>query len=202
MPVLGISDNSPLANGKVNELRLHHVKDHTGGDNYFLRSYGTQGGPAEQTIHFRGHELAEVVRYHWKRVDGGWLATSMSIMAFSKGKLRVQVRSVVNQNDLAIRAPTDAENRRKVISSPVYMLGRLLAPQSLGAQSTGPPPNAARDDQIGGGGNCGDTEISGPCSSPLTDYLIEGAAFAAAVAASLTAAAATAGIIAPLVGCN
>jgi len=162
MPILFISDASPLARGRANERAFVTGRDTRGNVEDFVFVNG-EAGPAKTIVHLgASRQIDQAYSFEWKKVRGGWMAMAFTATVFKNGKVLAQIRSA-----------------RKGLTKP----GSLAAFDEQSAcifdakvQCDGPPvlsgdPGAGWSG--GGGGPC-------DCSTELTDYLLAAATFATA----------------------
>jgi len=93
MPVLYISEGSPLARGRANHRQMISGKDLNGNADDFV-FVNAEAGPAKTMVHVGANrQVLEAYSFEWKKVNGGWRAMALTATFFRNGKVLESVRS-------------------------------------------------------------------------------------------------------------
>jgi hypothetical protein len=167
MPLLFISDASPIAQGRANHRSFVSGRDARGNAEDFVFINGG-AGPATTIVHVGANrQVDQAYSYEWKRVNGGWRAMAFTVTVFKNGKALARIRSA----NKAWTPPTGTvafdEQQACIFDAKVVCDAAPILSGDGGAGSTATAPD---------GTPCN-------CSTQLTDYLL--AASTAATATQL-----------------
>ncbi len=167
MPVLYISDDNPLAQGRANHRQLVSGKDLKGNAHDFV-FVNADAGPAKTIVHVGANrQVLEAYSFEWKKVNGGWRAMAFTATVFKDGKVLAQIRSA---NKLA---PTKlAPTRASMLF--VAMEDNCMY-NALMPCGNGTPVFETLTNPIGG------VPAGCNCSTELTDYLLAASAAATVI---------------------
>jgi hypothetical protein len=167
MPVLYISEGSPLARGRANHREMISGKDLNGNADDFV-FVNAEAGPAKTMVHVGANrQVLEAYSFEWKKVNGGWRAMAFTATFFKNGKAIASVHSADKSS------PPLAPSRARA---------NLFLPMEENCMYD--PFNPCSGVPVFEGFNPvgGDPLPSGcDCSQARTDYLLAASAAAAAI---------------------
>ena len=173
-PIIAVLDDHPLATGRTGGMEIQTIPMKDGTQNTFVSVIGNKGGPPKQVFHLKNRKVVSVYKFGWKKVDGGWLATSFGVAVFNNGHVIAQFKSEARP---AVVADAVFANQR--IQAMKFLANAFLPAVAI-AQSTGIAPSKPRLDDPSPA-QCDNVSLEGgPCDAQLQDYLAAATASASA----------------------
>jgi hypothetical protein len=165
MPILAVSESHNLARGAPGQRFYTSAKSLTGAAEDFV-VVNSVAGPAKTIYHLENHQISEAYSFEWRKVRGGWIATSFAASLFRKGKLVARIGSTTKAVGAA-HGPA-----AMVAADDPCMFDAEYAATSGNCSGTPVFQGGGGSGSGGGGAVC--------CARELNDYLLAAAAFATA----------------------